>query len=292
MSNKNLKLISIVFLVLAGFLAIKLYLPKFLPVKSIYLEKIKGINIQSIRTVEIKKGSQTVELKNENKVWKLNNKKADNEKIQSLISSLMPITAPELVAQTDKRYKELELTKDLATVIKLNDKLIVYTGKYNGIGIYARFDGSDMVYVLKNTSAISAAPSEWYDVTIIAFDQSKITKLSFEDNNTPVIIIKKGDKWISEKSNKEAKKDKVDSVLSALSKLTAQSLLEESKKDYYPASPDLILGIEYEGKNNTLEFFKGKSDYLVKRQTDSEQFIVADYVISSLISAPKELFIQ
>ncbi|MBU4016631.1 DUF4340 domain-containing protein [Patescibacteria group bacterium] len=254
------------------------------------MEKIKGINIQSIQTIEIKKGSQTIKFNKENNIWKIKNEKADADKIQSLLSTLMAATIPELVAQTDKRYKEFELTNDLATVIKLDNKLTVYTGKYNGAGIYARLDGSPMVYVLKNTSAIPTTSSEWYDLTIIALDQSKVTKLSFEDNDTPMIIIKKGDKWISEKTNKEAKKDKVDSILSILSKLTAQSLLEESKKDSYPASPDLTLVIEYEGKSNTLEFFKGESDYLVKREADSGQFIVSEYAVSSLISAPQEIF--
>ncbi len=290
MSNKNLKFISIIFLVLIGILALKLYSPKFSPVKSVYLEKIKGINIQSIQTIGIKKGSQTIKFNKENNIWKIKNEKADADKVQSLLSTLMATTIPELVAQTDKRYKEFELTNDLATVIKLDNKLTVYTGKYNGAGIYARLDGSPMVYVLKNTSAIPTTSSEWYDLTIIALDQSKVTKLSFEDNDTPMIIIKKGDKWISEKTNKEAKKDKVNSILSILSKLTAQSLLEESKKDSYPASPDLTLVIEYEGKSNTLEFFKGESDYLVKREADSGQFIVSEYAVSSLISAPEEIF--
>lgn len=290
MSNKNLKFIIIILLVLLGFLAIKLYLPKFLPVKSMYLDKIKVINIQSIQAIEIKRDSQTIKIIKENKIWKLNNKKADIKKVQSLISLLMPITAPEVIAQTDKKYKEFELTNELAVRIKLNDKLTFYTSKYNGTGVYSRIEDSPMVYVLKSASAISTTPSEWYDLTIIALDQSKVTRLSFEDNNTPAVIIKKNDKWISEKTNKEAKKDKVDSVLSTLSRLTAQSLLEESKKDSYPANPSLTLTIEYDGKKETLIFYKGESDYLIKRETDGEQFVIADYSVSSLISSPEEFF--
>ena len=218
----------------------------------------------------------------------MNAKKVDATKVDNLIGQLLTTTSPEVIAQTDKRHKEFELTDDLATKVSLDNKLTWLIGKGSGSAVYARFEGDNSVYLLKDVSltALSSA-SDWYDKTILTFDQTKATKVTFREGNVITILTKQGDKWMS--NDKEAKKDKVDSLLSQVSSLTAQSLFDASKGTTYPKAANLVFTIEYNGKSETLEFYKGSSDYLVKRTSDGEQFVISEYSISSIISAPKEI---
>ncbi len=289
MSNKNIKLLLAVFVVLIGLLAFKQYAPSLSQPTSAYAQKTKDVSAKTVSAIEISNSSGSVQLKKEGDAWKVNGKKADTAKVNSLLSSLLPEIAPEQIAQTDKRHKELELTDDTATQIKLDNKLTLLTGKTAGSGIYTRFDNDPAVYLLKNNPSVTSTVSEWYDKTILAFDQTKATKITFREGNSITILTKEGDKWKGGSKNEEVGKDKVDPILSQISSLTAQSLYDAAGGNTYPKQPNLILTVEYDGKMETLEFYKGASDYLVKRQSDGEQFIVSEYSISSLISAPKEI---
>ena len=289
MSNKNIKLLLAVFVVLIGLLAFKQYAPLLSQPTSAYAQKTKDISAQTVSAIEISNSSGSVQLKKERDTWKVNGKKADTAKINSLLSSLLPAISPEIIAQTDKRHKELELTDQLATKIKLDSKLTLLTGKSGGSGVYARFDNDPAVYLLKNNPSVTSTVSEWYDKTILAFDQTKATKITFREGNLVIILSKEGDKWKGGSKNEEIGKDKVDPILSQVSSLTAQSLYDAAGGSTYPKQTNLIFTVEYDGKMETLEFYKGASDYLVKRQSDGEQFIVSEYSVSSLISAPKEI---
>lgn len=289
MSNKNIKLLLVVFVVLVGLLAIRQYTPPRTKETSAYTEKTKAVNTQSVAAIEISNSSGSVQLKKESDTWKVNGKKADATKINSLLSSILPAAAPELIAQTDKRHKELELTDDLATKIKLDNKLTVLTGKSGGSGAYIRFDADPTVYLLKNNPSVTSTASEWYDKTVLAIDKTKVTKITFREGNSITMLAKDGDKWKGGSKNEEIENNKVDAVLSQVSSLTAQSLFDAVKENSYPKQANLTFTIEYDGKLETLEFYKGDSDYLIKRQSDGEQFVVSEYGISSVISAPKDI---
>ena len=290
MSNKNIKLLLIVFVVLVGILLFKQYTPSLSQENSVYLEKTNSVSAQTISSVEISKGEESVLLKKEGDAWKINDKKADATKINTLLTSILPVTAPELVAQTDKRHEELELADDLATEIKLDNKLTVLIGKSGGSGIYARFDTDPTVYLLKNGSPIAVTASDWYDKTVLAIDQTKVTKITFREGNSITMLTKEGDKWKGGPKNEDVEKDKVDAVLSQVSNFTAQSMFDVAEGNTYPKQANLTFTIEYDSKLETLEFYKGESDYLVKRASDGEQFIVSEYGVSSVISAPKDIF--
>ena len=289
MSNKNIKLLLVIFVALIGFLVYRQYAPSLTKETSAYTEKTKTVNVQSVSSIEISNSSGSVQLKKEGDIWKVNGKKADTDKVNTLLSSLLPAAAPELIAQTDKRHKELELTDDVATKIKLDNKLTLLTGKSGGSGVYARFDTDPTVYLIKNSSSVTSTVSEWYDKTILSFDQTKATKMTFRDSTSAITLIKKDNIWVNEKDSREAKSDKVNTVLSAVSNLSAQSLYENTKEVTYPKLVALTFSVEYDGKSETLEFYKGESDYLVKRQSDGGQFIVSEYNLSSVISGPKDI---
>ena len=215
MSNKNIKLLLVIFVALMGLLVYKQYAPSLTKETSAYTEKTKVVSPQSVASIEINNSSGSMQLKKEGELWKVNGKKADTTKINSLLSALLPGAAPELIAQTDKRHKELELTDDMATKIKLDSKLTVLTGKSGGSGVYARFDTDSAVYLLKNNPSVTSTASEWYDKTILTVDKTKITKITVREGDTIKMLAKDGDKWKA--GSKEVEKNKVDPILSQVS---------------------------------------------------------------------------
>ena len=279
----------IVFLVLALLLGAKFILPKYQTQKSSYLEKVASVQKDSIQRIELIKNTDKVDLVKESGTWKVNGKNADSVKINNLMTFLLTTNPPEEIAQTDKRHNELELTDDKALKIKLGDSLTFLVGKSTGFETYLRFEGNPTVYRLAFGPDISAKISDWYDTTVLSVDRAKLTKLTFRDTGTTALI-KKDDKWVSEGDGKETNTEKMDGVLLALSQLTAQSLYDETLKTWYPTVPAMTLVVDYDGKSETLDFYKGENDYLVKRASDGERFIINESNISSLINARKEIF--
>lgn len=291
MKTKTLVILATILAILTAIWGAITYLPKLVPKTSSYAERVKFYDKTAIQSIKIKNSTGSLNFKKEGNVWKVNGKKADISKINNLINELFPSIFPEIIAQTDKRHKEFELTKNTATSISLDNKLTWLIGKSSGSSIYARFDNDNNVYLLKfATTNLSTQIADWFDKTILNFDQSKVTKLIFKETENITILTKKGDKWLNKANNKEAKKDKVNSILTQLSTLSAQSLYDSQEDITYPNVPTLTLTIEYEGKNETLEFSKGNSDYLIKRYSDEEKFIVGEYSVSDIVSEFKELF--
>lgn len=291
MQNKTITILVIILAILAAVWGITTYFPKITPETSPYAKKVKSYDKTAVQSIIIKNSSGSLELKKEDNTWKVNGKKADVSKINNLVNELFPSIFPEIIAQTDKRHKEFELTKDTATSIAFDNKLTWLIGKNTGASIYARFDDDNNVYLLKfGTSSLSTQASDWFDKTILNFDQTKASKLTFKETGNTTVLIKKDDKWMDEINNKEAKKDKVNSILSQASTLSAQSLYDPKKDIAYPNTLTLTFSVEYEGKSETLEFSKGGSDYFVKRLSDGEKFIVSEYSVSSIVTESKEVF--
>jgi len=291
MSNRNLKILFIITFILLVFLGVKTSLPRLSPTSSPYQKQVKTLDKNSLKSILIKKTDKQIELKKENNIWKINSKKADSGKIESLVNYLLPAIPPELIAQTDKRHAEFELTDEKAAKVRLDNKLTWYIGKSSGTSVYSRFDKENSVYLLSGLSPydLSVNADDWYDKTILSFDQSKVSKVSFKDKSGEKKIIKKDNKWLFEKDDKEVNQDKINSVLASLSNLLAKSLAEDKELTNFPKNPELTITVDYDSQSQTLEFYKGKEDYLVKRQSDGEKFLIAEYSLTTLLSAPKDL---
>lgn len=279
--NKTIIRLVLLLLLLSGLLAFRLYTPKFKTEASSYNEKIKSIDSGKIESVDISKKEEKIELKKDGDVWRVNDKKADKQKVEKLISQLLPEENIDLIAETNQRHKEFGLTDDLATKVKLEDSLSVLVGKSESSGAYIRIDEEDKVFLLKDFSSlnISTSFSFWYDKVIVSIDEESIKKLTFTKNRKDTIIIRKDEKWMFEKDEKELEKeekDKMESIIFNLSSFEAKSLLDEEKGKNYPRFTMLTLTVEYDEKEERLYFHKGKEDYMVVRKSDGESFSITE----------------
>lgn len=295
MKNKSLTVLALIFAVLVGLLAAQSYLPNLWPKNSPYLQKLKTLNKQNLDRFELNRGQESLVLEKNDNTWKINSSKVAQKYIDELFNGIFVSVEPEITAQTDKRHTDLGVTTDRATRIKLSDKISLLVGKANYPGVFARFDGDNVVYLLKNLDPgrVSLDAQDWLDKTIFSLDPNKLQSLTFNQKNKDLIISKKDGKWIIEENGKEVVKEKMDDLISDITALASQSVVQ-SNTDIreYSTLPELKLTIIFDGGTETLELFKGKSNYLVKRNSDGQQFITSEQTLSKILSAHKNIVIQ
>lgn len=280
MRNKHLFILSVIFIVLAGFLLLRIYSPQIFPQRpSFFQEKISSIKKEAISSIEMTKADNKIELVKKDGVWELNKKLLDKEKISEFIDKLINYHQADLAAETSLKHKDFELTSDLATSIKFDGLLTLLIGKGNIDGVYVRFEDSNLVFLLKDLtpSDFSIDSQDWYDKTIVTIEEQNINKLVFQKKGEKIILSQKENSWFSEENNQEVVKDKLNPALLTLASFKARSIAEANQIVSYPLIPFLDLDIEYEGEKESLSFFKGEDDYLVKRGKDGENFIISKF---------------
>ncbi len=246
---------------------------------------------QKITKVEVSRNTVSLVLENSGSGWKLNNKKVGVGKAESLLQNIFVTVPPEAVAQTALRHQELGLTTELAAKIKLRDQLTLLVGKANAPGFFVRFDNDNVVYLLKDLtdSQFSTDPQDWLDKTVITVDQTKVKQLTFTQNGQAFSLSSKDGKWQTA-GGQESPKDKTDALFASLATLTADAVvIDEATAKAYGTGPAMNLLLTFESTSETLGIFKGQNDYLIRRGSDGEQFIISAALLSKILSAPKDL---
>lgn len=291
MYNRQLKLAALIFLGLVVVLSFKLFLPKLLPEKSAYSDKLSGLTKSSVQKINVTKDNEAVELVKESGGWRLDGKRANKAKIEGMLEQLMPKTDPVLVAETSQRHKDYGVDKEAATAVKLNDKVTLLIGLTSSdSGIYVRFEGDDKVFAVKEASSArpTAKKSDWYDKGVLGTEKDKIQKVSGTVDGKQLSVTKKNDKWF-DATDKEVSQDKMNSLLSNLATLTAQDLGDDTNRGNYPTTPQASLSVEYDGQAETLDLFLGTDNYWVERRVSREKFIVNIADINNLLNAARDL---
>lgn len=283
--QKNIKNLAIIFLVLIIIYLFNNYRETVLPKPSPYLTRIGNLKKESINSFTLSKDKNNLQIIKNNGVWKAEMKKADGVKIDSFLLPLFPKAEPEAVSESSSKQKDFLLTKELATEVKLTDKLSLLLGKTSSNGLYVRFPDNNTVFILKGMSEtlFSTTPTFWRDKTIVSFNKDKASKLFLDKNGTKIILVNKNKKWVFEDTGKEPDKTKTEALFSAISPLTALDFATKEKAASYPETPELTLSLEQEKTKENLEFYKGENDYLVKRASDGELFTISSSTIDPLL---------
>jgi hypothetical protein len=281
--NTQLKPLLIILGILAIFLAFREVLPKIRQSESLYVASLREVPKDGITSIILTQGKDTVTLKKDGNDWKVGDKKADNTKIDELLVSLYPTDFPETVSTSKDRYSEYGVSEDNSFIVSLNDKIKLFIGKSGTFGTYVRLDGKDGVFALKNitTSTLTPTIGNWADKKIVGVDRTKIKKLTLVKAGINFSIVKKDDKWVKEGTDVEIAKDKMENAFLTIGSFMATSLATTDEQKNYPKLPELTLTIE-EDTNQTLEFFKGEKDYLVRRTSDGELYTVSTSMVDSI----------
>jgi len=147
-------------------------------------------------------------------------------------------------------------------------------GKSTAGGNYLRFPGSDEVWLVKGSwYSPTVEFSYWAEKTIISLDTSKLKKIDWRSPPRARVYEKKDNSWWE--GEKKVEEKKVEPIISGLSPLTAEEVIEDQRPSGYSQAPTVTLAVEWEGGSEKLEFFAGKDKYLVKRNSDGQEFLIS-----------------
>ena len=273
MEKINFKILLVIILILGAVLGWRAYKGKILPKKGDYFQKL-GIKKEQVRTITLSQQEKSVELKKEGEVWKIKGKKAKETEANELLAVLFPQNAPQIVAKTSSRHSQMGVDEGGAIKIKLNGEKEIWLGKSTSGGNYLRFPGSDEVWLVKGGWYSPTVDfSYWADRTIISLDTSKLKKIDWRSPPRIRVYEKKDNSWWE--GEKKVEEKKIEPITTSLTPLTAEEVVEEQRPEGYTQVPKATLEIEWEGGSEKLEFFPGKDKYLVKRNSDGQEFLIS-----------------
>jgi len=273
MERINFKVLLIIILALGAVVGWRTTGGKFLSQKSGYFQKL-GIKKEQVRTIGLSQQEKIVELKKEGEIWKIKGKKAKETEVNELLAVLFPQNTPQIVAKTSSRHQQMGVDEGGAIKIKLNGEKEIWLGKSTAGGNYLRFPGSEGVWLVKGSwYSPTVEFSYWVDKTIISLDISKLKKIDWRSPPRIRVYEKRDNSWWEEEKKIEDKK--VESIISSLSPLIGEEVIEDQRPAGYSQVPKVTLAIEWEGGSEKLEFFAGKDKYLVKRNSDGQEFIIS-----------------
>jgi hypothetical protein len=155
--SKNLS--KIIFAVLA-ILAVVTFIPwiygQIFPEKNELAKKtsvdLSGFAKDTVSRISIKNGAGEETLSFENGIWKINDSKADPEKITSLFQSFFSLKIKEMAAENEISHEKFQVTESSGTRLKItknSEDFIFFIGKAGpaGTDFYIRKDGIKNVYL-------------------------------------------------------------------------------------------------------------------------------------------------
>lgn len=293
MSDKSLKILALTLSFFLLLLGLRYWRSKktFSSSSSLYEEKIKKFDKNSLSLITIKNKDNYLELKKEKDIWKIKDKKADALKITNLVNQLFNPSLAELIAQTDKKHQDLNLTDDSALFLAFNNQLTFLLGKNEAFGIFIRFYEEDPVFLLKTSLPYNLSDENyWYDLTIFNLNKEKINALFLQKRDKSLELNKKNNKWIEKDKGKEIKNEVLDSLFEELVTFKAYSFYQEEKEENFSSLWQLALTFDYGEEKERFEFYQGEENYLAKRMSDQEKFLISNFSYSSLEEKIEEIF--
>jgi len=247
-----------------------------------YFQKL-GLKKEQVRIINLSLQGKSLELKKEGDIWRIKGKKARETEVNEFLAVLFPQNPPEIVAKTSSRHSQMGVDEKGAIKIKINGEKEIWLGKSDGGGNFLRFPGSDEVWLVAGSwFSPSFDFSNWVDKTIISLDSQKLKKIDWQSPPRARLYQKKENFWWE--GEKKVEDKVVEPLVSELSPLNADEVLEDQRPAGYSSVPKATLEIEWEGGSEKLEFFAGKDKYLVKRNSDGQEFLISSSVAQKFLN--------
>jgi len=267
------------------------------PAKSGYLQAVAGISESSIDNLVISDDKGTLTLNKQNGTWKLDGKNADQQVVNNIISVILDKNGGnyELVSQNPGRFSDLSVGDASAKVTLKSgnvEKLTLIVGSSNYPGTFVRPQKENSVYLTSQSlGEISTAQRQnYFDKAVLNLTQDKLSKIDVNYKAESYTLTKSENKWKLEKSNKEVDESKMSSFLRGLESLKADKVVESAaEKNNYTQKYGSLKIETTDGKSETVDVYKGKSDLLLQRKSDGQMFTSSQSLVDSFLKQSRDL---
>ena len=247
------------------------------------------LDIGSVSLVEIKHGDTSIEIKHHDDGWKVDNYKANEEKLKSFISDFNTLSLGPIVSKNAKNHKNFGVDEENGYFLTVRNKetFSLVLGNYApGIDkYYIRKVDSEVVYEVSGTlrSTVSGTFTDWMDKNFLQIDKNSVAKIELLGNQNFVFNKKQDGSWTTTKNRRETNVDseQISTALDKFSNLSALTILSGQGYDDFMSNKNKVtLKFENDNKNiilNLLVVETGVS-YLVK---PSDENVMVVYEVST-----------
>lgn len=237
-------------------------------------EFVKGLDLSKVAKIELGfSEGKKIQLKKDSNQYILENYKsfpADAKKINDLIYKIASIEVAEKITETtsEEKLSGFELGKEMP---KYSVKILDASGRslasfrvgrsLHGKGNYLLKEGSNTVYLSKNSLWINNSYKDFINDILIDIEKNKIKRVDIAGKKT---LLKKDKKWLIEKSKKELEKEKVEKLEKLVSRLRFKEVFAPTEPSVQSVQfeKDLKLELENELKYSLSIGKKDKKTFL------------------------------
>ena len=205
---------------------------------------VQGVNPDSIASLEVRSGDDTVTLKRKKNQFVVGQKDdypALASKINSLINDVLDIRTIEMFTGNASNHPDLGVTeKSAAYVVKFfkpdGDEItgvVVGRNKEQGQGLFVRLAGEDKVYVTLNRLNLSTKPVGYVDQSLISVNRDDIEWVKSSGDGSKYGLKKDDEGNLALNvmpETRELKTDEASSVFNALTSLQFDDVAKEGAK--------------------------------------------------------------
>ena len=151
---------------------------------------------------------------------------------------------------------------------------------------FVRIDDENEVFVTSGFEDVFTS-EDYRDLEVhLVNDETKITSIEINFNDTKTTITKKGVNWKID--DKTAKKDRVDFFINDLKTLKAKDILPK-KQNYPTINPELSIKITEADKEKNIGFYpENEENYLAIVEKSDFDYLIASAYVASLKKEEKD----
>lgn len=244
--------------------------------------------------IQLKKGSDTVTLLKKETEWKVDDYKANDEKISKLLNSLNNLKLDRRVSLSAENHEQYAVGTESGTLIsiKTGDKTDeVYIGNSGPSAgtFYIRKDGENDVYLAAGDvlTNLTISKSGWIDKRIVLLGKDAIVKIEITDALSGTIEKKENDWNITKKGTTTKLEDAAkDTVLNSIANLEGYDVATAEKQTIFKnAKSRITIKVTGADGKDSSEFtaVKDGTDYLVQKADDPTMYLVNAATLDPLL---------
>ncbi len=267
-------------------------------------EKLLSFNRQAVSVLQIKDGTDSVEIRKQEGKWLLpdsGNFPASQRQVEQLLDKLAalekgwPVARSRGAAQRFAVHEE-QFERELILLSDDDNRTTLYVGSSPGFRkVYVRSGDQDDIFAVDfNTWQVNAKADDWIDKDILLLDDNSVQRIEMRG-----LILQREDGKLHVENLEETEQTNVEesrALIRRLAGLRVQSLLgTETKPEYRQDEPALEVRMTREG-DEVLDYRFSKAEYgayyVLKRSDLEYYFKVADHQVDPVMETTREKLVQ
>ena len=167
--------------------------------------QLDGVEATTVEAVRFVQPGQTIELRSDGDVWRVNGFRADSGSVARFFESVAEAEAGDLVATNPANHARMGVAGDSARTLEIDvggetRSLVVGGTGPRFSSAYVRLPGEDAVYLLEGSlrSHLTRDLDGWRNRKMLAIDTSRVTRIEVQRDDDAYALVRGDSTWTFE----------------------------------------------------------------------------------------------